>query len=308
MRAATNSQAVVKEMPVNLSEAFEGVPGIYVIGSKNPPRDGRTFWKVGMGTSLRSRLGDYQICFPEGYWIKLLLTLPTPQGRWRDDNIRRAVAIIERQIHNELDDTADVERLTIVHKQSEWFAGKFSDVRAAIARVIYRLGLQDRVRVHDKLSSVRYGPTLKQRKGRAHIPAGDNFTALQTSAMLADVQDRESWLTAQEEDAVEGMLSLQVTKNWETLGLPDTPDEAEREYVVSRIVDETQDEQGQTLYKVRWKGYRKADDTWETEANLLQNASEKVFDWKAAQGATQLQTMARRPTNVGRPPTFSVYT
>jgi hypothetical protein len=115
MRAATNSQAVVKEMPVNLSEAFEGVPGIYVIGSKNPPRDGRTFWKVGMGTSLRSRLGDYQICFPEGYWIKLLLTLPTPQGRWRDDNIRRAVAIIERQIHNELDDTADVERLTIVH-------------------------------------------------------------------------------------------------------------------------------------------------------------------------------------------------
>ena len=65
-----------KGMPLNLSEAFTGVPGIYVIGKDNPPRK-KSFWKVGLATSMRSRLQDYAICFPEGFYIKMLLTLPT---------------------------------------------------------------------------------------------------------------------------------------------------------------------------------------------------------------------------------------
>ena len=45
-------------MPLNLSEAFDLVPGIYVIGPRDPKNGGSSFWKVGMGTSLRSNPGS----------------------------------------------------------------------------------------------------------------------------------------------------------------------------------------------------------------------------------------------------------
>ena len=71
-------------MPLNLGPAWGGIPGIYVIG---PGKNGR-YWKVGMATSLRDRLSDYAICFPKGFWIRMLISLPPQEGEWRGRNIQ----------------------------------------------------------------------------------------------------------------------------------------------------------------------------------------------------------------------------
>jgi uncharacterized protein (DUF608 family) len=53
---------------------------------------------------------------------------------------------------------------------------------------------------------------------------------------------------------------------------PDLSNENELiEYEVQEIIDQSERENGQQLYRVRWKGYGEQDDTWETEENL-QNA------------------------------------
>jgi Chromo (CHRromatin Organisation MOdifier) domain len=50
--------------------------------------------------------------------------------------------------------------------------------------------------------------------------------------------------------------------------LPEPEPEAEREYVVERIVDAQSDDVGQPLYRVRWMGYSPEEDTWEPTGNL----------------------------------------
>ena len=158
-------------MPLNLARSFEGVPGIYVIGAHNP-RDVKgqeVYWKVGMASSVKARLNDFSICFPEGFWIRLLLTLPTAQGRWRDV-IDKAVTKIERAIHDELDEPGSgATRSTIVHRKGEWFKARFSDIYRAIARVLFRLGLQDRVKLHNDLADEKYGLD----SDAVHIPKGE---------------------------------------------------------------------------------------------------------------------------------------
>jgi hypothetical protein len=42
----------------------------------------------------------------------------------------------------------------------------------------------------------------------------------------------------------------------------------EEAYEVEKILDKSQDENGQTIYKVKWKGYPDSDCTWEPEENL----------------------------------------
>ena len=42
----------------------------------------------------------------------------------------------------------------------------------------------------------------------------------------------------------------------------------ETEYPIERLLEERRGEQGETLFKVRWYGYTKADDTWEPAANI----------------------------------------
>ena len=281
---------------LNLSPAFEAVPGIYVIGPKNPRRDGKSFWKVGMATSLRSRLQDYQICFPEGFYIKLLLTLPTPQGDWRDGNIRKVVYMLEKRIHDALAGEPQIERLTIVHKRSEWFSAKYSDIRAVIVRVLFSLGLQDFVRMHDRLSSAKYGPILDSKRGQAQIPIGDSAEAFATSATLADRKDE--LLTNDEQEAVQGMLEMQASIDWSQYGLSGVLLDDAREYTVQKIVDE-RSRNGETEYKVRWKGYRAADDTWLSESSLT-TAAERLAEFKvqkAARGAAS--NLMRMGTHVG---------
>ncbi|XP_016979986.1 M-phase phosphoprotein 8 isoform X2 [Drosophila rhopaloa] len=46
-----------------------------------------------------------------------------------------------------------------------------------------------------------------------------------------------------------------------------TPADPEKEWVVERIIDFVDDEEG-GLYRIRWKGFGAKDDTWEPESNL----------------------------------------
>jgi Chromo (CHRromatin Organisation MOdifier) domain len=46
------------------------------------------------------------------------------------------------------------------------------------------------------------------------------------------------------------------------------PSLEETEYVIERLLDHGQDEDGRTILKVRWAGFKPADDTWEPIQNL----------------------------------------
>ncbi|KAH8330149.1 hypothetical protein KR074_005091 [Drosophila pseudoananassae] len=48
----------------------------------------------------------------------------------------------------------------------------------------------------------------------------------------------------------------------------DTSDDPEKEWVVERIIDYVDDEKDGGLYRIRWKGFGRKDDTWEPESNL----------------------------------------
>ncbi|XP_017110016.2 micronuclear linker histone polyprotein [Drosophila bipectinata] len=47
-----------------------------------------------------------------------------------------------------------------------------------------------------------------------------------------------------------------------------TSDDPEKEWVVERIIDYVDDEKDGGLYRIRWKGFGRKDDTWEPESNL----------------------------------------
>ncbi|KAH8303206.1 hypothetical protein KR059_003526 [Drosophila kikkawai] len=48
-----------------------------------------------------------------------------------------------------------------------------------------------------------------------------------------------------------------------------TSADPEKEWVVERIVDCVEDDDGSNLYRIRWKGFGAKDDTWEPESNLF---------------------------------------
>ncbi|KAH8287067.1 hypothetical protein KR054_001749 [Drosophila jambulina] len=48
-----------------------------------------------------------------------------------------------------------------------------------------------------------------------------------------------------------------------------TSSDPEKEWVVERIVDCVEDDDGSNLYRIRWKGFGAKDDTWEPESNLF---------------------------------------
>ena len=265
-------------MPLNLSAAFGLVPGIYVIGPRNP-RTGRGFWKVGLASSIRDRLSDYQICFPEGFIIRLLLTLPTPEGQWRQDNIRRAITLLERTIHSALKKHEDVEHVVITHKRSEWFRATFPVVQAVIIDVVTELGLNEYARVHTDLASVKYGPTLDGQRP-ARIPKGDSASGLKVAP---DVSEFLPDLSGREKTAVEALMDMSrqapLDPRLRATHIPLNPSE-DREYTVDRIVDDRVASDGSTEYKVRWRGYAPGDDTWERRETLAENAAERVAEYE----------------------------
>lgn len=265
-------------MPLNLSAAFDLVPGIYVIGPRNT-RKGRGFWKVGLASSIRDRLSDYQICFPEGFVIRLLLTLPTPEGQWRQDNIRKAITLLERSIHTALKKHADVEHVDITHKRSEWFRAAFPVVQAVIVDVVTELGLNEYARVHTDLANVRYGPNLDGQRP-ARIPEGDSDTGLDAAP---DVSEFLPELSGREKTAVEALMDLNrqvpLDPRLRATHIPLNPSE-DREYTVNRIVDSRTASDGSVEYKVRWRGYGAEDDTWERRETLVENAAERVAEYE----------------------------
>ena len=249
-------------MPLNLHEAFGNVPGIYVIGAQNP-RDvkGReVYWKVGMASSLRDRLREYSICFPEGYWIRLLLTLPTPQGRnWRGRTvIDAAVRKIEREIHSELDaEGSGAIRSTAVHRKGEWFKGRISSIYHAIVRVLFRLGLQSRVRVHDDLDDVKYGTGT----GSVHIPEGD---------------------APRLDDVVPSTEEARPTTDPLLRRIPKQPAQ-DREYEVQKILAKSGTGKS-AEYLVKWRGWPKEWNLW-VPASELKYARRRIeeFEQRARQ-------------------------
>ncbi|KAH8237478.1 hypothetical protein KR038_009693 [Drosophila bunnanda] len=48
-----------------------------------------------------------------------------------------------------------------------------------------------------------------------------------------------------------------------------TSADPEKEWVVERIVDYVEDDDGSNIYRIRWKGFGAKDDTWEPESNLF---------------------------------------
>lgn len=280
-------------MPLNLSEAFDLVPGIYVIGPRDPKNGGSSFWKVGMGTSLRSRLADYQICFPEGFYMRLLLSLPTPEGKWREVKIRRAVRFLEARIHQELKGSDQVEHVSIVHSRSEWFRGRFADIQAIIIDVLTDLGLQDYVRVHADLSAAKYGPSSGG-KGRARIPKGDSAQGVRDAP---DLEEYVGDLSGREKTAVEALMDLSQPKRPElnsrlaALDIPANPSE-EREYTVQKLVGD-RIRGGRRQFKVRWRGYKENDDTWEDRETLMENAAYRVEQYENEEAARQMVSMQK---------------
>ena len=283
-------------MPLNLSEAFELIPGIYVIGPRSTKASHTTLWKVGMGTSLRSRLSDYQICFPEGFYIRLLLTLPPPEGQWRDDKVRRAIRLLESRILQKLKEADDIEHIKLSSSRSEWFRGRFVDVQAVIIDALTELGLQDYVRVHTDLAGAKYGP-LRGSKGRDKIPQGDSIDGIRDAPELDEYLED---LSGREKTAVEALMDLSrdppLDGRLKVLNIPRNP-RPDREYTVARLVDDRMKD-GRKQFKVRWRGYTARDDTWEDRDSLMENASLRVEEYESTQRAAEAaDTMLSLPSH-----------
>ena len=304
-------------MPLNLSPAFNGIPGIYVIG---PSKDG-TYWKIGMATSLIDRLKSYSICFPRGFYIRMLVTLPPmqPGSLWSKPNIDKAVRIIESEIHGALDyeeacfrkqnpdpkeklteteqevrdklacrDNAfDVSRLIGVHKNSEWFRAKFADVKAIIAQTLLHLGVGERAKIHLNLASEKYGP-VERGKETGKTPEGDTVEGVDASPYLL-----EHMLNSDELAGVNALFELhqQLAPALQGLAIPEGPP-AEREFEV-RLIKGKRIFRGQLQYKVAWKGYRKENDTWEPVEHLL-HARGAIDDYEAREADKRDMRESRR--------------
>ena len=76
---------------------------------------------------------------------------------------------------------------------------------------------------------------------------------------------------------------------------------AEGSYEVARIFEKGVDEDGETLFRVRWKGFGRANDTWEPRAELLINAQDKVleFERRAAQRQASNPPKKQQRTGMG---------
>ena len=260
-------------MPLNLSPAFNGIPGIYVLG---PSKNG-VFWKVGMATSLIDRVKSYSICFPKGFYIRMLVTLPPmePGSLWTKPNIEKAVAVIERRIHETLDEeerrfeqseagAVDVYRMTEVHEQSEWFHGKLVDSKAVIANALLELGVGPRAKIHLDLAGEKYGP-VERGKETGRIPEGDTVEGVDASPYLL-----EHMLDPDEMAGVNALFELRdqpLAPELQGLSIPEGPIE-DREYEVRLIKGKRIAKDGTVEYKVSWKGYKQENDTWEALENL----------------------------------------
>ncbi|CAJ2504705.1 Uu.00g120990.m01.CDS01 [Anthostomella pinea] len=85
----------------------------------------------------------------------------------------------------------------------------------------------------------------------------------------------------------------------------------EDEYIVEKIISHVVDADGSLKYKVKWEGYdKKADQTWEDDDNLRENAAEVLEEYLAklggreqvlAEAQTALKTKKRGRPSTGTP-------
>jgi hypothetical protein len=61
---------------------------------------------------------------------------------------------------------------------------------------------------------------------------------------------------------------------------PKVASQRDNVYEPEALVDERVGERGRREYRVRWRGYRAAEDTWELREHLLVRAQQLLRDWK----------------------------
>ena len=253
-------------MPQKLSSAYAYLPGLYVIA----PEGTEGIYKIGLSTNLQRRLASYAICFPIGYRIAMIMSLPpiNTEG-WddtaEDDVVTRALRTLEADVGEEL----QKYRITTHHKRQEWFRTSLARVREAFIRAAYDRGLAAHVRFHDDFRGALYGDAEAALQSRG----GPDDSA--TDALGGPNIEEE--LTAKERKRYGEPLH---TATAEAMGLRET--RPEQVYVVERIVDERL-EDGELQYLVKWSGYGTAYNTWEPAAELASTAAEKVATFRARQ-------------------------
>ena len=253
-------------MPRKLSGAYAYLPGLYVIS----PEGTEGIYKIGLSTNLQRRLASYAICFPIGYRIAMIMSLPPINAEgWddtaEDDVITRALRVLETDIGEEL----QKYRITTHHKRQEWFRASLQRVRRAFIEAAYERGLAAHVRFHDDFRGALYGDAEAALKSRGG-PDDSTTDALGGPNIREELTTKE--LARYGEPA--------HTETAEAMGLRRT--RGEQVYVVERIVSE-RTEGGERQYRVKWAGYGSQYNTWEPAAELESTAAEKVAVFKAQQ-------------------------
>ena len=202
-------------MPLNLNSYFHTLPGIYIISatkSKQRPTD----YKIGLSVDLKSRLHSYSICFPRGFYIHTIISLPRPQGRWRDRNIDRAVRILEQTIFKTLT-TGGIKRLKHAVMKTEWFHGTFKKIFDLVMEGVVRSGLNKHAVIHDNLSNVRYGTNTDRSPAQAGRKNPKTLNSVFPRKRLADLEG--------------AMTLLRMRNEWDAI-IPSSQESQHSEYTV----------------------------------------------------------------------------
>ena len=226
-------------------------------------------YKIGLATDLKDRLSSYSICFPRGFYIHALITLPRPQGHWRGLEISRALRSLESSIFDSLTD-GGVERLEQGKYRTEWFVGRFKQMFELMLAGVIKSGLSTYVSIHDNLADRAYGTTLDRSPARAGRKNPKRMKDVYPKRRLAELE------------AAQSMIHL--SREWNEI-IPTKQQDEASEYTVQKITAQ-REVGGEMQYLVKWKGYNQKFNTWEPLSHLG-NAGNRVEEFLQREQAKQ---------------------
>ena len=92
----------IKYIPELAAKRFQSNAGIYVISEHPPTKKGPKFVKIGRSIDIRKRLNDYHLCFPNGFFVWMLIKM-SPKTRELAKPQRIEVSkVLEKQLFQEL--------------------------------------------------------------------------------------------------------------------------------------------------------------------------------------------------------------